>query len=181
MHATDRVRIGGSVTVNDDEVVNGNVVAIGGAARVDGEVNGDVVAVGGGVDLGPGAAVSRNVVVVGGVLRRDPAARIGGSIQEIGALDFSRWRPLRAWWLGSTIGAAFTLMATLTRVAVCRPRPWPPCFWRRNPRRVSRKGSAPLPTTVFVSASSVASMCFRCVTASRCVRGPPCLESDQSR
>src|SRR5262245_12487793 len=32
----DRIRIGGSVTVGEDEVVEGNVVAIGGAASVDG-------------------------------------------------------------------------------------------------------------------------------------------------
>src|SRR3954470_22301203 len=54
----DRVRIGGSVTVDEGEIVEGDVVAIGGSARISGEVHGDVVAVGGGVVLGPNASVT---------------------------------------------------------------------------------------------------------------------------
>ena len=119
----DRVRIGGSVSVGEGEVVEGNVVAIGGGARVDGEVRGDVVAVGGSVTLGPKATVTNNVVAVGGRLERDPAARIGGQVQEIGlaGLDLSRWRfpssPLGFYW-GSMVGSAFALIGTLTRVAI---------------------------------------------------------------
>ena len=42
----DIVRIGGgSVTVNENERVEGDVVAIGGPVTIDGEVTGDVVAV----------------------------------------------------------------------------------------------------------------------------------------
>jgi len=43
------------VQVSADEVIAGDVVAIGGGAKVDGQVRGEVVAIGGGVDLGPQA------------------------------------------------------------------------------------------------------------------------------
>jgi hypothetical protein len=119
----DRVHIGGSVTVEEGEVVEGDVVAIGGSARIDGEVEGDVVAVGGGVTLGPKASVARNVVVVGGVLRRDPSAHIGGKVQDvgIGSIDFERWsRSGSPFRLGrsSMFGSAFALLGTLVRLAI---------------------------------------------------------------
>jgi hypothetical protein len=119
----DRVRIGGGVTVGPDEIVDGDVVAIGGGAQIEGEVRGDVVAVGGGVTLGPRASVSNNVVAVGGLLKRDPAARIGGEIQEIGlgTIDFGRWNwsgnPL-SMWRGSMMGSAFAFAGTLARLAI---------------------------------------------------------------
>src|SRR5439155_9555497 len=53
-HSDDRVRIGGSVTVDADESV-GDVVVIGGSAHIQGEVKGDVMVVGGLVELGPHA------------------------------------------------------------------------------------------------------------------------------
>ena len=118
----DRVRIGGSVAVEADEVVEGNVVAIGGSARVDGEVHGDVVAVGGSISLGPQASVDENVVVVGGALNRDPGARVGGRIQQIGVgpFRFGRWAwtgPLIGRW-GMMVGSAFAFVATLARVVI---------------------------------------------------------------
>jgi hypothetical protein len=119
----DRVRIGGSVTVERDEIVDGDVVAIGGGAHIDGEVRGDVVAVGGGLTLGPRASVSNNVVVVGGSLRRDPSARIGGEIQEIGigSIDFGRWNrsanPFSI-WRRSRARPAFAFVGALARLAI---------------------------------------------------------------
>jgi hypothetical protein len=118
----DRVRIGGSVTVDEDEVVAGNVVAVGGSARVRGEVRGDVVAVGGSVDLGPRAVVSQDVVVVGGALRREPGSVIEGQLHEVGFgdIDFGDWR----WRWGSTpfawpwLGRTFALMSTAGRIAI---------------------------------------------------------------
>jgi hypothetical protein len=84
----DRVRIGGGVTVGSDEAVEGDVVAIGGSATIDGRVAGDVVAVGGGADLGPHADIGGDVTVVGGTLHRDPAARVGGAVNEIALGNF---------------------------------------------------------------------------------------------
>jgi hypothetical protein len=99
-------------------------VAIGGSARVLGEVRGEVVAIGGYVELGPKAIVRKGITVIGGTLRRDPAARVDGEVHEIGmgALDLSglHWaRPsLATFWWGRTLGAAFAFLATVVRVAV---------------------------------------------------------------
>jgi hypothetical protein len=118
-HDGDRVRIGGGIDVESDEVVDGNVVAIGGPARIDGVVHGDVVAVGGGITLGPQASVDENVVVVGGPLNRDPGARVGGQISVIGIgpFRFGRWAPFMGRW-GAMVGSAFAFVATLARLAI---------------------------------------------------------------
>jgi hypothetical protein len=79
----DRVRVGASVRVREDEIVNGDVVAVLGSVHVDGTVTGDVVAVGGSVNLGPNAVVEGEVVVVGGTLERAPGARVEGSVEEV--------------------------------------------------------------------------------------------------
>lgn len=121
-----RVRIGGSVTVREDEVVTDFVVAVGGSATILGEVRGDVVAVGGDVELGPGAIVSQDVTVVGGELRRDPSSRIGGEVHEVSTLQFGDWRiwpdgafswPGWEWW-GRPVSRAFQLGSTLVSVAI---------------------------------------------------------------
>ena len=79
----DRVRVGASVRVREDEIVNGDVVAVLGSVYVDGTVTGDVVAVGGSVELGPNAVIEGEVVVVGGTLDRAPGARVEGSVEEV--------------------------------------------------------------------------------------------------
>jgi hypothetical protein len=122
----DRVRFGGSVTVNQDEVVDGDVVAIGGSVRVDGQVTGNAVAIGGSLALGPKADVQGDAVIIGGTLGRDPGARIGGKIVDVGAGDFNfgglRWgRPpfgrLFVPFSGAALGL-LALMSTLARLAV---------------------------------------------------------------
>jgi hypothetical protein len=117
----DRVRFGGNVRVDEDELIIGNVVAIGGSARVDGEVRGEVVAVGGSVELGPRALVTEDIAVVGGTLERAEGARVQGQLHEVGIGEFDlgdwrwgRWRP------GPMPGFSRTLalMSTLGRVAI---------------------------------------------------------------
>jgi hypothetical protein len=65
-----------------DETVNGDVVAIGGDATIDGTVTGTVVAVGG--DILVRGRVDRNAVAVWGSLELDPVAICGGDIVAIG-------------------------------------------------------------------------------------------------
>ncbi len=104
-----RVRIGGSVRIERDEVVNGAVVVVLGSATVEGEVRDDVVVVAGNARLGPDADVHGDVTVVGGRLDADPKAHVGGRINEIGLATpnvrlapFSRWgwrlHPFHSWW-----------------------------------------------------------------------------------
>jgi hypothetical protein len=118
----DRVRFGGNVRVDEDEVVTGDVVAIGGAARIDGEVRGEVVVVGGNVELGPRALITGDLAVVGGTLQRAEGARVQGQLHEIGIgeLDFRDLAPWRDWRPGTMRGFTRTLalMSTLGRIAI---------------------------------------------------------------
>jgi len=116
----DRVKIGGRVVVEADEVVN-DVVVIGGTARIDGEVRKDVVVVGGLLEVGPTAEIGGDVSVVGGTIRRDPTAHIRGRVAEVGpginlrGLRFGHFGPLIA---GSVFGGFVSLLSTLMRCAV---------------------------------------------------------------
>ncbi len=80
----DIVRVGGSVTVDSDEFVRGDVVVVGGSASINGEVDGEVVVVGGSARFGPQADVRGDITVIGGGLSRDPGAVIRGAINEVG-------------------------------------------------------------------------------------------------
>jgi hypothetical protein len=115
-------KMGGSITVPAGEIVSGDVVNVGGAIHVFGEVRGDVVAIGGTVELGPAANVGGDVTVIGGSLLRDPAARVSGEVVDIGSGSLESWRarfPRGGWREGrGTFGSALSLLSTLTRVAV---------------------------------------------------------------
>jgi len=121
----DRVRFGGTITVNEGDTVEGDVVVIGGFARVMGRVTGEVVVVGGSAELGPKADVTGDVVVVGGRLNRDPAARVGGEVEEVGVgpininprFGWPRWG-WSGWTPGNPFGGFFSLVATVVRVGI---------------------------------------------------------------
>lgn len=125
----DRVRFGGNVTVNESDVIEGDVVAIGGSVRVDGTVTGNAVAIGGRLTLGPRADVQGDAVAIGGGLTRDPGARIGGKVVETGLFnfDFGQWRwnripfgrlgPFGYPFFGAAAGF-FALMSTVMRVLI---------------------------------------------------------------
>jgi hypothetical protein len=123
--SSDRVRIGGNVQVVAGEIIDGDVVAVGGSADVNGEVNGDVVAIGGNLDLGAEANVDGDAVVIGGVLRRNPSARVRGEIQEIG---FGAMGGPGGWhwpiggmpgmFFGSMADRFFALISTMARLVV---------------------------------------------------------------
>jgi hypothetical protein len=114
----DRVKFGGSITVNSDDVVAGDIVAIGSVISVDGQVMGDVVGVGRGITLGPHADVAGDVVSVGGPLVRDPAARVGGDVQEVGWGSSRPREVVGNIWRGMALGATFALFATVARIVV---------------------------------------------------------------
>jgi hypothetical protein len=79
----DRVRVLGDVAVSEGENVSGQVVAVLGDVRIDGEVGDQVVAVLGSVDLGPHAIVRGDIVTVGGRLHRADGAQVRGGITEV--------------------------------------------------------------------------------------------------
>jgi hypothetical protein len=87
----DRVRIFGDVTVREGEDVTGQVVAVLGSVRINGEVGSDVVSVLGSVDLGEKAVVGGDVVSVGGRVNRTPGAQVRGGVTEVSLSDLD-WR-----------------------------------------------------------------------------------------
>ena len=94
----DRVRVFGDVVVDEDEEVSGQVVAVLGSVRINGEVGNQVVAVLGSVDLGPRAIVHGDVVTVGGRLRRAPGSQINGAVTEVPLSDVGA--SVNTPWLG---------------------------------------------------------------------------------
>jgi uncharacterized RDD family membrane protein YckC len=110
------VAIGGAVTVAGD--VRDSVVAIGGPARVDGRVGDDLVVIGS-AELGPKASVGGELVVVGGRLTVDPAARVSGDRTAITV--FNRTSRLFAWplvWMGDYFKEG------LLKLRALPPLPW---------------------------------------------------------
>ena len=119
------VRVGGSVTVDEDEIVEGDVVVIGGDVTVNGQVTGDVVAIGGSIRLGPHADIGKDVATIGSSIRRARGARVGGKVNEIGPgrIGLSGWRIRRGpFWtrFGGpwAFGSLFALMSTMARLIV---------------------------------------------------------------
>jgi hypothetical protein len=76
------VRTGESITVEKDQIIDGDVVSIGGSVTVLGEVRGDAVSIGGNVTLREGASISGDAVAIGGRIKRESGSHLGG--QEVG-------------------------------------------------------------------------------------------------
>ena len=133
----DLVRIFGDAVVDEGEELDGQVVAVMGSVRIDGEVANQVVAVLGSVDLGPHAVVRGDVVTVGGRLNRAPGAQINGAITEVSLKDIGsrinapwldRWGPLYAFegfgpvtrLIGTTVRFALLSLVACLALAVAR-------------------------------------------------------------
>lgn len=93
----DRVRVFGDVRVGEDEEVTGQVVAVLGSARIDGEVGDQVVAVLGSVNLGPKAIVRGDIVSVGGRVRRAEGSQVHGGVTEVSLADANARLHMRPW------------------------------------------------------------------------------------
>ena len=118
-----RVRIGGSVTVHEDEYVTEPVVAVGGSVTVLGRVDDDVVSVGGSVRLGPHARVRGDVTAVGGRIEQEAGAWIGGSVNEVGfgpgTFHVQPWVIGVPWWNGGEmVSGGFRLLGTILRISL---------------------------------------------------------------
>jgi hypothetical protein len=174
----DRIRILDDIHVDENEEIAGQVVAVIGDVRIDGEVGDQVVAVLGSVELGPHAVVRGDIVTVGGRLRRASGAQVRGGVTEV-ALGrrlwvnlpwFGPWQPLLSDRFGATarlLGTAFrlVLLALIASIALVVARPSVEGAARRvadNPVKATLVGFAawvvfvPVFTlTVFVLAVSI--------------------------
>ena len=81
--AEDRVVFGGSVEVEADEVIEGDLVVFGGSARISGTVEGDAVVFGGKVVLEETGVVEGDLVTMGGSI--DRKGTVGGDSTALGA------------------------------------------------------------------------------------------------
>jgi hypothetical protein len=124
-HTEGRVRIGGDIRIEEDEQVDGPVVAVLGSVYINGRVSDAVVAVGGGVTLGPRAEIRGDVTSVGGGVSRDPNAAVSGQINSVQfQVPHISVRPID-WWPFSVPAVwdrqpwhGFRLMGTLLRIAL---------------------------------------------------------------
>jgi hypothetical protein len=120
----DRIRIFGNVSVEADEEVTGQVVAVFGSVRVNGKVGDQVVAVMGSVVLGPDAVVGGDVVSVGGRVIRDGHAETRGGVTEVSLDDLpmgihvGRWNTWGDVPFPMRIGAIPRLFGTALRLSL---------------------------------------------------------------
>jgi ribosomal protein L18E len=117
------VRVGGSVSIAQDEHVTDDVVVVGGSADVDGQVDGEVVVIGGSLTLGPHANIRRDVTVVGGTLSKDPNAIVSGKVAEVGmgGVPFGPGvfrRGAQYGWPGYTVRPVVRFGGTIVRVVL---------------------------------------------------------------
>ena len=89
----DIVRLFSDAVVEPGEHVDGDVVAVFGSVRVEGEVDGGVVAVFGSLDLRRGAVVHGDAVAVGGGMRQGDGSRVEGETIELGFLPLTLGLP----------------------------------------------------------------------------------------
>jgi len=88
VHEGDLVVMGGDARIHQGGRVTGNLVAMGGETRIEGQVDGAVVVYGGDVRLTGTAVVRGNLVNYGGEIRRDEGAQVLG--QSVGG---GGWTP----------------------------------------------------------------------------------------
>jgi Polymer-forming cytoskeletal len=81
-------RIGSDIEIGPDQVVEGDVVAVGGDVKIYGRVEGDVAAMGGDVHLMASADIEGDVVCMGGRLIEEDGAKVGG--QRVSGLGRGR-------------------------------------------------------------------------------------------
>jgi hypothetical protein len=84
VHAQDIVRFFGDVHIAQDEVIEGDVVTIGGSIKLKGKVDGDAVAVFGSILMAPYSSVEGDAVSVAGRVRMAEGAEVFGDIVDGG-------------------------------------------------------------------------------------------------
>jgi|GEM_PF-2312743 len=81
---SDKVRLGKDIHIARYELINGDVVAVGGGVTVEGKVAGDVVAVFGDVRLENTAVVNGEAISVFGQLVEKPGSHVRGQTVSVG-------------------------------------------------------------------------------------------------
>lgn len=104
----DKVLMGDNLTVEEDEVVGGDAVSIGGNITVLGKVLGSVVSVGGDVTLGDSAFVGKDAVSVGGSVERSGSSIVVGEVVEVDGPGIGFMPPWKKKSSDDSFGSRFT-------------------------------------------------------------------------
>lgn len=81
----DVVQFGDDVFIEAGELVEGDVVTIMGSIVIDGVVDGDVVAVGGAITVGTEGEIDGDAVSIGGQVTKEPGGSIRGETVSVGS------------------------------------------------------------------------------------------------
>jgi len=98
----DYVRFGEDITIPEDKVIEGDVVAVGGSITVLGRVKGNAVSVGGTVHVKGKGVVEGDAVSLGGGVQTSDSASVGGSDVSMGKVDFDHMN--RMWPMIGAMG-----------------------------------------------------------------------------
>jgi hypothetical protein len=79
----DVVRFGEHIVIEEGELVEGDVVAIGGSIEVRGKVTGDVVSVGGSLNVASTGMIDGDAVSVGGTVNEEEGSEVSGDVVSI--------------------------------------------------------------------------------------------------
>ena len=94
--SNDLVRFGEDITIPENKVVEGDVVAFGGSITVLGRVKGTATSIGGSVFVKGKGVVEGDAVSMGGTVSTSDSATVGGSNVSLGAWNMGamrRWGP----------------------------------------------------------------------------------------
>ncbi len=128
-HAKDKVRIGGSVVVDEGTEVK-DAVAVGGSVTVNGKVRDSAVAVGGSVILGPNAVIGKDVVSVGGAVKQAQGSKIHGDVVELNIPGVSAIMPFffeetsSSWFWTFKIMSLLGFLALAVLLVAVLPKPF---------------------------------------------------------
>jgi len=80
----DVVRAGSDIEIREDELVEGDVTALGGDVEVRGKVDGSVVALGGDIIVSSTGEIQKDATSIGGHIRKESGGVIRGQVVEVG-------------------------------------------------------------------------------------------------
>ena len=128
------VRFGEDITIPEDKVIDGDVVAIGGSVKVLGRVKGDCVSIGGTVSIEGKGVVEGDAVSMGGGVSTADSGSVGGSNVSLGswemgggkhfwpAVGFFGAMSVGVWLITTLIKLALTLFFAWLALLLMRER-----------------------------------------------------------
>lgn len=113
----DIVKAGSDIVVEENELVKGDVTALGGDVTIRGKVDGSVVAVGGDIMVTPTGEIEKDATSIGGDIRKEAGGLIRGQVVEVGFVPRDALRiPFRPVILRPGFGRGFALGALIFKI-----------------------------------------------------------------